>query len=94
MLELDVLSVTCTFNATVALVAVVAELALPVNAPTKLVEVTLDKPANVVELEPNEIAVVPTVMLEFTSAPLGILVKLAPEPTKDVAVNAPVLGLN
>ena len=40
---------------------VVTVLALPVNAPTKLVDVTLVKPANVVELVPKVIAVLPTV---------------------------------
>ena len=35
--------------------------AVPVNAPTNVVEVTLDNPAIVVADDPNDIAVVPTV---------------------------------
>ena len=55
----------------------VAVLALPVNAPVKPVEVTLVKPANVVELAPNAIAVVPIVVLLFANAVFGILTKRA-----------------
>jgi hypothetical protein len=73
-------SVVPVFVAFVAVVAVVEEVALPLKAPTKVVDVTEVRPANVVDDEPNEIAVVPTVMLEFVRAELGILVKPAPEP--------------
>jgi hypothetical protein len=89
-----VLSVIATLVALVAVVAVVAVDALPVKAPTKVVDVTLVKPANVVELAPREIAVVPTVIEELLSAELGMLVKDAPEPLKTVAVRVPVNGLN
>ena len=82
------------FVALVAVVAVVAVLALPVKAPTKVVEVTEVSPARVVAVEPKEMLVEPIVTLEFVSAPLGILVKLAPEPLKPVAVSKPVDGLN
>jgi hypothetical protein len=36
----------------------------------------------------------PTVTLELTEAPLGMLVRLAPEPLNPVAVKRPVEGLN
>ena len=49
-----------------------AVLALPVNAPVKLVDVTLVKPTNVVELAPSAIAVVPTVILLFDNLALVI----------------------
>ena len=88
------LSVTYTLLATVAVVAVVAEVALPDKAPTKVVDVTLVRPANVVELAPRAIAVVPTVIDELLRAELGMLVKDAPEPLKTVAVSVPVEGLN
>ena len=68
------------FVALVADVALVAVLALPVKAPTKVVDVTETKPAMVVADEPKLIVVEPTVMLEFVNAELGILVKPAPEP--------------
>ena len=60
----------------VALVAVVAEVAevadvaveaLPVRAPTKVVDVTDDNPAIVVADDPNDIAVEPTVTLLFVN---------------------------
>ena len=82
------------FVAFVAVVAVVADEALPVKAPTKLVEVTEVKPANVVDDAPKAIAVVPTVTLELFKAELGILERLAPEPLNPVAVKMPVDGLN
>jgi hypothetical protein len=75
-----VLSVIAIFVAFVAVLALVAELALPVKAPTKVVDVTDVKPAIVVADEPKLIAVDPTVMLEFVKAELGIDVKPAPEP--------------
>ena len=68
------------FVALVAVVAVVAELALPVKAPTKLVDVTELRPAKVVEVPPKLIAVDPIVTLELVRAELGIEVKPAPEP--------------
>ena len=89
-----VLSVIAMFVAFVAVVAVVAVLAFPVNAPTKVVDVTEVKPAIVVAEPPKLIAVEPTVMLEFVSAELGIEVKAAPEPENPVAVKTPVEGLN
>ena len=89
-----VLSVTATFVAFVAVVAVVAVEALPVKAPTKVVDVTEVKPANVVTVAPKATAVEPMVTLELTRAELGMLVKLAPEPLNPVAVRMPVEGLN
>jgi hypothetical protein len=88
------LSVIAILLALVAVVAVVAELAFPVNAPTKVVDVTELKPAIVVAEPPKLIAVEPTVMLEFVSAELGIEVNPAPEPANCVAVKTPVEGLN
>ena len=73
-------SVIAVFVAFVAVVAVVAVLALPVKAPTKVVDVTETKPANVVTVAPNATEVEPMVTLEFVNAALGILVKPAPEP--------------
>jgi hypothetical protein len=54
------------------LVTVVALDALPVNAPTNEVEVTEFRPARVVELAPNDIAVEPIVTLELTNLALAI----------------------
>ena len=88
------MSVIAEFVALVAVVAVVAELALPVNAPTNVVEVTEVNPAMVVAVPPNEIVVEPMVTLELTNALLGMLVRLAPEPLNPVAVKIPVDGLN
>ena len=78
----------------VAVVADVAVLALPVKAPTNVVEVTELSPAKVVTVAPKATAVEPMVTLELTNPPLGMLVKLAPEPLNIVADNVPVLGLN
>ena len=64
----------------VAVVAVVAVLAFPVKAPTKVVDVTDVKPAMVVADPPKLIAVDPTVTLELIKALLGIDVKPAPDP--------------
>ena len=75
-----VLSVIAIFVAFVAVVALVAVLALPVSAPTKVVDVTEVKPANVVTVAPNATEVEPIVTLELVNAEFGILVKLAPEP--------------
>lgn len=66
-----------------------AVLAFPVNAPTNVVEVTDVSPAIVVADDPRDIAVDPTVTLEFIKAPFGILVKDDPEPLKVVAVTVP-----
>ena len=55
---------------------VVAVSALPVNAPTKLVDVTEVRPLNVVELAPNAIAVEPIVVLLF--AKLALLIAAVP----------------
>jgi len=44
----------------------------PVKSPTNAVEVTEDKPANVVDVEPKLIDVEPTVTEEFDNAELGI----------------------
>ena len=66
--------------------------ALPVNAPTKVVEVTDESPARVVALAPRLISVVPTVTLELLSAELGMLVRAAPEPENPVVESTPVDG--
>jgi len=54
--------------------SVVAVLALPDKAPTKVVEVTDVKPARVVAVPPNEIAVEPTVIVLFARYALVIAV--------------------
>ena len=87
-------SVIAVFVAFVAVVALVAVLALPVKAPTNVVDVTEVNPAIVVAEPPKLIAVEPTVMLELVSAELGIEVNPAPEPVNCVAVKTPVEGLN
>lgn len=55
-----------------AVTSLVAVSALPVSAPTKEAEVTDVKPARVVEEEPSEIEVVPTVTELFANLALGI----------------------
>ena len=87
-------SVIAMFVAFVAVVALVAVLALPVKAPTKVVDVTEVRPANVVTVAPNATEVEPMVTLELTIAALGIDVRPAPEPLNCVAVKTPVDGLN
>ena len=87
-------SVIAVFVALVADVALVAVLALPVKAPTKVVDVTETKPAMVVADEPKLMAVEPIVMLELVRAELGIEVRPAPDPLNCVAVKTPVEGLN
>lgn len=80
------------FAALVASVAEVAVVAFPDSAPTKVVDVTDVSPARVVDEDPSEIAVDPTVIDEFVNAPLGMLVSPAPEPENCVAVSTPVDG--
>ena len=87
-------SVIAVLVAFVAVVAEVAVLALPVKAPTKVVEVTETNPAKVVTVAPKETLVDPIVTLELVKAELGMLVRLAPDPLKVVAVKTPVEGLN
>ena len=87
-------SVIAVFVAFVAVVAVVALVAFPDKAPTKVVEVTETSPAKVVTVAPNATAVEPIVTLELTNPPLGMLVRLAPDPLNPVAVKSPVDGLN
>ena len=89
---MSVIAIFVALVAVVAVVAVVADEAFPVNAPTKVVEVTLVKPAKVVTVAPRATDVEPIVTLELTKAPLGMLVKLAPEPLNTVEVNVPVDG--
>ena len=69
------------------MVALVAVEALPVNAPTNVVDVTDANPANVVTVAPNETAVEPIVTWLFVSPPFGIPVKLVPV-SVGVVVNA------
>lgn len=64
----------------VAFVAVVAVEAFPDSAPVNVVAVTDVRPASVVEEDPKEMAVVPTVIDELVNAPLGMFVRPAPEP--------------
>jgi hypothetical protein len=82
-----------------AVVAVVAVDALPVKAPTNVVEVTLDNPAIVVADDPNDIEVDPTVTALF--AKLALVMPAVPDrfefvnpdidPPK-VTVPVPVIG--
>lgn len=58
-------------------VAVVAFVALPVRAPTNVVEVTEVKPAKVVELAPKEIEVEPIVTVEL--AKFALVIPAVPE---------------
>ena len=88
-----VLSVIAVFVAFVAVVVVVAVSALPVKAPTNDVEVTELNPARVVAVLPKEIFVEPIVTLELVKAPLGIEVKLAPDPLNTVAAKVPEDGV-
>jgi len=88
-----VLSVIAELVAFVAVVALVAVEALPVKSPTKVVEVTEVRPANVVTVAPKATEVEPIVTLEFTNAAFGMLVNEAPEPLNPVAVKTPVDGL-
>ena len=71
---------------------VVAVLALPVNAPTNVVEVTEVNPAIIVAVAPKAMFVDPIVKLLLVNDPFGIPVNPAPEPAKPVADNIPVLG--
>ena len=70
----------------------VAVLALPVKAPTNVVEVTEVNPAKVVTVEPSDNAVEPMVTELFVNPPLGMLVSDAPDPANPVAVSTPVDG--
>ena len=88
------LSVIAMLVAFVAVVALVAVEALPVKAPTNVVDVTEVKPAKVVDDAPKAIVVEPMVTLELTRAAFGMLVRFAPEPLNPVAVRMPVDGLN
>jgi len=56
----------------------VAVLELPVSAPTKVVDVTDVRPANVVTVAPSATLVEPIVTLLFVSAPFGIPLKFVP----------------
>ena len=58
------------------LASVVAVSALPVNAPTKLVDVTELRPARVVAVEPNEMLVEPIVTELLVNEPLPMLVSV------------------
>lgn len=88
------LSVIAELVAFVAVVALVAVEALPVKAPTKVVDVTEVRPANVVTVAPKATEVEPIVTLELTKAAFGMLVNEAPDPLNPVAVKTPVEGLN
>ena len=77
------------FVAFVAEPAVVAVVALPVNAPTNVVDVTLDNPAIVVADDPKLIAVDPTVMLLFVSCAFPIPDSVPPNVIVPVLVIVP-----
>ena len=62
----------------------VAVLALPVSAPVKVVLETDVNPDRVEALAPKAMLVLPTVIVLFVSAPFGMLVNPAPDPTKPV----------
>ena len=64
---MSVIAILVALVAVVAVVADVAVEALPVRAPTKVVDVTDDNPAIVVADDPNDIAVEPTVTLLFVN---------------------------
>ena len=66
--------------------------ALPDNAPVNVVAETDVKPVSVRLVAPSAILVEPIVNELVVRAPLGMLVSAAPEPTKPVADNIPVLG--
>ena len=70
----------------------VAVLALPVNAPTNAVDVTLANPANVVTVAPNETAVLPMVTELFVSAALATVppVNLLPSRAEAVLRSVPL----
>ena len=68
----------------------VAVLALPVNAPVNPVDVTLVKPANVVELAPKLIAVEPIVVLLFVKLALAMLDNVLELPLIVLLVNVSV----
>jgi hypothetical protein len=78
--------------ALVADVALVAVDALPVRAPTKVVDVTEVNPAMVVTVPPSDTAVDPMVTELFVNAAFGMAVSEAPEPAKVVADKTPVDG--
>ena len=73
--------------AVVTVPAVVAVDALPVNAPTNVVEVTEVNPAIVVADEPNDIAVLPTVTDELVNLAFDI----EPANIPSVTFNAPIV---
>jgi hypothetical protein len=86
----------------VALVAVVAEVAevaevaveaLPVRAPTKVVDVTDDNPAMVVADDPNDIAVEPTVTLLFVNCAFPIPDSVPPRVIVPVDVIVPPVNV-
>jgi hypothetical protein len=72
----------------------VADVALPVRAPTNVVEVTEVRPARVVTVAPRAMFVEPTVSELLTRPLFGMLVSEAPEPEKSVAVRVPDDGMN
>jgi hypothetical protein len=82
-----------------AVVTVPAVVAAPVNAPTKVVDVTLDSPATVVVVVPSAKVVLPKITFEFAnlacaSVPLEILLALSAVSAEPLPVNTPVLAVN
>jgi hypothetical protein len=76
-----------------AVCKVVAVEALPVSAPTKAVDVTDAKPANVVTVAPSDTAVEPIVTELLVRDPLPILDKVLVEPEIDLLVRVSVVAL-
>jgi len=80
-------------------VALVADVAAPVNAPTNVVAVTLVRPAIVVVVVPNVRVVLPNITFEFANlacanVPLEILFALSAVNALPLPVNTPVLAVN
>ena len=67
-------------------------LALPVNAPTKLVDVTLVKPAKVVDVAPSAVDVEPIVIVLFVKLALGIADNVLVLPLIDLLVSVSVVA--
>lgn len=70
----------------------VAVEALPVNAPAKLVDVTDDRPANVVAVAPNATLVEPIVTLLLVSDALAMFVNVLLEPLMVLFVSVSVVA--
>ena len=81
-----------------AVVTVPAVVAAPVNAPTNVVDVTLDKPATVVTVEPKVNAVLPNTTFEFANlacanVPLETLLAFNAVSAEPLPVKIPVFAV-